>query len=64
MIGMKYNRYIPEQVFKLPSGLGIYRSHFKNVDGTYGVCGGPHPLIAQIDQQFYGQGNNFISQQL
>ena len=63
MIGMQYNRYIPEEIFKLPSGLAIYRSHFKNLDGTYGVCGGPHPLIAQIDQQFHGQGNNFISQQ-
>ena len=63
MIGMKYQRYIPEKIFQLPSGLAIYKSAFKNSDGTYGVCGGPHPIIAAIDEQHYGGGNNFISQQ-
>ena len=63
IIGIKYNRYIPEKVFQLPCGLAIYKSSFKNPDGSYGVCGGPHPIIAAIDRQFYGEVNNFMSQQ-
>ena len=63
MIGMKYQRFIPEKIFQLPSGLAIYKSVFKNSDGSYGVCGGPHPVITAIDQQHYGNGNNFMSQQ-
>ena len=34
MIGIKYLRYYPEKVFRLPSGLSKYRSWFKNADGT------------------------------
>ena len=63
MIGIKYNRYIPDKVFQLPCGLAIYKSRFKNPDGSYGVCGGPHPIIAEIDRQYYGEINNFMSQQ-
>ena len=54
MIGTKYSRYQPEQIFKLPSGLTIYRSPFKNVDGSRGVVGGPHPLITQIEERLTG----------
>ena len=31
MIGIKYLRYPPEPIFKLPSGLTIYKSAFKNM---------------------------------
>ena len=54
MIGSKYARYQPEPIFKMPSGLTIYRSSFKNVDGTRGVVGGPHPLITQMEERFMG----------
>ncbi len=63
MFGIKYNRYMPELIFKLPSGLAIYKSCFPNVDGSYGVCGGPHPIIEEIDRQYYGGAHNFINQQ-
>ena len=34
MSRIKYLRYYPEKMFQLPSGLTIYRSWFKNADGT------------------------------
>ena len=42
LIGIKYLKYFPEAVFKLPTGLTIYESPFLNPDGTRGVVGGPH----------------------
>ena len=49
MLGIKYLRYYPEKVFQLPSGLTIYRSCFKNTDGTRGVIGGPHKIFTEIE---------------
>ena len=63
MIGMKYNSLMPQLIFQMPSGLAIYKSQFPNIDGTYGVCGGPHPIIEEIDRKHYGGSNNFINQQ-
>ena len=54
MFGMKFARYFPVEIFKMISGLTIYRSVFKNADGGYGVCGGPHSTITQIEQQYQG----------
>ena len=46
MIGSKYLRYYPKEVFSLPSGLTIYQSMFKNSDGGgRGVICGPHKLF-------------------
>ena len=42
MIGIKYLKYFPKQILQLPSGLTIYKSLFKNKNGTEGVVGGPH----------------------
>jgi hypothetical protein len=66
MIGTKYNRYMPDQVYKMPSGLAIYRSVFKNVDGSQGVIGGPHPLIRVMEDHFRGSNmthTSFFTQQ-
>ena len=57
MIGCKYNRYMPKEIFRLPSGLAIYRSAFKNVDGSRGIIGGPHPVITMIEEQSLGNSN-------
>ena len=69
MIGIKYNRYIPTEIFKLPSGLAIYESPFLSADGSRGVVGGPHPLITKINKEFFGRGTSvqftmYASQQL
>ena len=42
MIGIRYNRYFPELIYSLPSGLGIYKSKFASPNGNLGVLGGPH----------------------
>ena len=49
MIGIKYLRYYPEKVFQLPSGLTVYKSYFKNADGSRGVIGGPHKVFSEIE---------------
>ena len=52
MIGVKYLRYHPREVFRLPSGLTIYESMFENADGGFGVIGGPHQVFTEIDRHF------------
>ena len=42
IVSIKYLKYFPESVYKLPSGLTIYKSPFISPDGTRGVVGGPH----------------------
>ena len=65
MIGAKYSRYFPKEVFRAPSGLTIYKSQFKNPDGSYGVVGGPHPVIKEIEAKFRGQDlHHFFSSQM
>lgn len=64
VIGIKYLRYYPEKVFQLPSGLTVYRSMFKNTDGSIGVIGGPHRIFNQITAHVgFTNKFNFISNQ-
>ena len=63
MIGIKYLRYYPEKVFQLPSGLSIYRSWFKNADGTRGVIGGPHKVFTEIESTYHMDSASFVSNQ-
>ena len=42
MIGIKYLKYFPKEIHKLPNGLTIYEAMFKNCDGSLGVVAGPH----------------------
>ena len=51
MIGIKYLKYFPERVFQLPNGLTIYKSMFRNSDGSRGVIGGPHRIFTEIERQ-------------
>ena len=50
MIGIKYLKFYPKQIFQLPSGLTIYQSPFQNSDGSYGVIGGPHSVFTEIEK--------------
>ena len=63
MIGIKYLRYYPEKVFQLPSGLSIYRSWFKNADGTRGVIGGPHRVFTETESTYLMNSATFVSNQ-
>ena len=42
MIGIKYLKIFPKEVYKLPHGLTIYESMFKSSDGSKGIVTGPH----------------------
>ena len=56
MIGIKYARYYPKQIFQLPCGLTISESIFQNADGGgRGVLSGPHPVFTMIARHFYNQ---------
>ena len=55
MIGIKNNKYFPEEQFRLPCGLTIYLSPFVSCDGSRGVVGGPHPEITRINNYFHTQ---------
>ena len=51
MVGIKYLRYFPRIVHQLLSGLTIYKSHFRNYDGSRGVIGGPHQIFTEIEKR-------------
>ena len=67
MIGIKYLKYCPESVFKLPTGLTIYKSPFVSPDGTRGVVGGPHHVFSLIEKYCCSAGvsmSSYLTQQL
>ena len=57
MVGVKYLKYFPEQIFRLPTGLTIYNAAFNNYDGSKGVIAGPHASFTkdweQVGQMAY-----------
>ena len=48
LLGIKYKRYLPVDVWISPTGLTLSKSRFLSVDGTTGVVGGPHPKFTEI----------------
>ena len=67
MVGVQYLKYFPERIFQLPNGLTIYKSSFKNPDGSRGVVGGPHHIFAEIEKQQFGGHlsiNQYCSEQV
>ena len=62
MIGITYGRYQPREVFRTLSGLTIYESCFKNIDGSRGVVGGPHWLVTKIDESCHVSTRVFFNQ--
>ena len=48
MIGVKYLRYHPKMIYQLPSGLAIFQSQFKDVEGRRGIVGGPHKVFENV----------------
>ena len=63
MVGAKYMRYHPTQIFTLPSGLTIYKSPFTGFDGTRGVIGGPHKVFTEIHRQNNSHHTSYLTQQ-
>ena len=64
MIGVKFLRYYPEKEFQLPSGPAIYKSWFKNADGTRGVTRGPHRVFTETESSYQVNVRSFLSQAL
>ena len=48
LLGIKYKRYLPVDVWVSQTGLTLSESRFLSADGTTGVIGGPHPRFTQI----------------
>ena len=60
---LKYLGYYPEKVFQLPFNLAIYKSWFKNADGTRGVIGPPHRVFTEIETSHQVNVTSFLTDQ-
>ena len=56
MLGMKYNKYFPQALFYLPSGLCMYKAVLKGFNGHQGVLGGPHEVWTRVLEKAYAMG--------
>ena len=59
LIGLKCPEIEPICVFTLPSGIGLYKSQFKDIFGSYYCYGGPHESFTEINNKFHGNVNHF-----
>ena len=59
LIGLKCPEIEPACVFSLPSGIGLYKSQFKDIFGSYYCYGGPHKSFTEINNKFHGNINHF-----
>ena len=70
LIGIRYNYFLPKLVFMLPTGLAIYKSIFRGVDGTRGCIGGSSAIFEMCERIFMQTANltitfkDYIHQQL
>ena len=55
MLGIRYKRYHPKEVFSLPSGLGVFESKFAGPNGSRGLVGGPSKVVSLLTQQLREQ---------
>ena len=58
MIGIQYQKYLPVEIPRLPSGLDLYESKFIGEDGTSRIIAGPHPSFTATDT---GYGSKYAS---
>ena len=50
LLGSKFLKYFPKEIFQLESGLTLYESRFSSHDRSRGVVCGPHPDFTKLDQ--------------
>ena len=61
MIGKQYLKYFPKEVIQLESGLTLYKSRFKSVDGSMGVVSGPQPEFTKTNRTaHFSQDRKYI----
>ena len=46
-------------LFTLPSGIGVYKSPFKDIFGSYYCYGGPHDTFSKVNKIVNGNVNHF-----
>ena len=61
LIGLKNCQLDPVCIFTLPSGLGLYKSPFKDAFGSYYCYGGPHSSFTKINNEVGGTNVNHIT---
>ena len=61
LIGLKNSELEPTCVFNLPSGIGLYKSPFKDIFGSVYCFGGPHRIFSDVHKKTMGNINHFYS---
>ena len=61
LIGLKNPELEPVCVFNLPSGIGLYRSPFKDVFGSVYCFGGPNRIFSDVHKKMMGNINHIYS---
>ena len=61
LVGLKNAELEPVCVMNLPSGIGLYRSVFKDVFGSVYCFGGPHRIFSDVHKKFGGSVNYIYS---
>ena len=59
LIGLKSPELEPTCIFTLPSGIGLYKSPFKDIFGSYYCYGGPHESFSYVNKQCHGSAKHF-----
>ena len=58
LIGLKNSDLEPVCIMNLPSGIGLYKSAFKDIFGSMYCYGGPHKAFSDINHRFHGNINH------
>ena len=58
LIGLKNSDLEPVCIMNLPSGIGLYKSVFKDIFGSMYCYGGPHRTFTSINKNFNGNVNH------
>lgn len=61
LIGLKRTDLEPVCVFSLPSGVGLYKSPFRDIHGSIYCYGGPHRVFSDVNKKVCGNINHFYS---
>ena len=68
LVGIKYTKYFPKLIFQCETGLGIFESVIKSLDGSRGFVGGPHKQVSKVEQEcrgmHFGKGAYFCYDEL
>ena len=61
LIGLKNSDLLPVCIMSLPSGVGLYRSKFKDIFGSVYCYGGPHKSFTTNGKHFCGNFNQLTA---